>query len=146
MLSRRELLTAAGGGLVTLLLTPLVGACGSSTEPGTATATGATTPAAGCDGAGETSTVVAGHTHTLCVPASDLSQPPAAGATYSTSISGGHDHAVALTSAQLTTVLNGGSVSVTTSTVSGHAHEFSVRKAAVPAPVPTTPRPGYPGY
>ena len=145
MLNRREFLTSAGGSVVTLLLTPLVGACGSSsTDYGTTSSTGATTPAASCDGAGATSTAVEGHTHTLCVPAADLDHPPATGATYTTSISGSHDHAVAFSQAQLTTVLNGGSVTVTTSTVTGHAHDFSVRRAAVPTtPTAPTPRPGY---
>lgn len=58
MLNRRELLTNAAGGFVTLLLTPIVSACGSDMTYGASTTTNGTTPA--CDGAGETSTVSVG--------------------------------------------------------------------------------------
>ena len=148
MLNRREFMTSAGTGLVALLLTPLFNACGSDSGSGTSTSTGTTTPPpGGCDGAGETSTVNSGHTHTLCVPASDLTTPPAAGATYTTSINDGHDHAVTLSQDQLSTVASGGSVSVTTTTVSGHTHDFSVQKTVVTnAPIPTPPGMGYPFY
>ena len=147
MLNRREFLTSTGSGIVTLLLTPILAACGSDDSGGTSTSVVPTTPTpTGCDGAGETSTEVDGHTHTLCVPASDLTSPPAGGATYSTSIDAGHDHAVSLSQAQLTTVENGGSVNVTTTTVSGHTHGFSVRRTPVASsPIPS-PAMRYPMY
>lgn len=145
MLSRREFLITGGGGLVTLVLTPLLPACTSSSD-GTVSSTNPTLP--GCDGAGETSTVVLGHSHTLCVPASDLNAPPAAGATYTTSTADGHTHTVALTPPQLSAVAQGQSVRVTTAlggtSQSGlHSHDFAVEKAAVITPPITSPSPGY---
>ena len=137
MLNRREFLTTAAGGFVTLLLTPVISACGSGYSSGTTSTTSSTTP--GCDGAGETSTVSAGHTHALCVPASDLDSPPAAGATYATSVTDGHQHTVTLTQAWLMSVAQGQKVTVTTSSVTGHTHAFVVeRVATVPLP-PSNP-------
>lgn len=140
MLNRREFITTAAGGFATLLLTPIIGACGSdSTSPSTSTTTNPTEPS--CDGAGETSSVTLGHTHSLCVPLSDLDNPPAAGATYLTTTTDGHQHQVTLTQAQLMMVAQGQTVNVTTSTASapgftGHTHAFAVQKAAAPAPPP----------
>lgn len=145
MLNRREFLSSAAGGVVTLLLTPIVSACGSSDMTyGSSTTTNGTTPA--CDGAGETSTVSVGHTHTLCVPLADLDSPPAAGATYSSSVTDGHQHTVTLTQAWLMAVAQGQTVQVTTSAVAtgnlaGHTHVFAVAKAPVAAAIspPTSP-------
>ena len=129
MLNRREFLTTTAGGFVTLLLTPLVSACTSDTMTGTpTTTTNPTVP--GCDGAGETSTVAQGHTHTLCVPASDLSNPPASGATYSTSVTEGHQHTVTLIQAWLMAINQGHTVNITTSSVLGHTHDFAIEKVA----------------
>jgi len=139
MLNRREFLTTAAGGFVTLLLTPLVSACGSDSTSTTTTTTSSTTP--GCDGAGETSTVSAGHSHTLCVPLADLDNPPAAGATYSTSLTEGHQHTVTLIQAWLMAVAQGQTVKVTTSSVTGHTHDFAVQKVATPAAITPTPSP-----
>ena len=137
MLNRREFLTTAAGGFVTLVLTPIVSACGSdSTYGGASTTSNPTTPA--CDGAGETSTVTNGHTHTLCVPLSDLDNPPASGATYTTSVTEGHEHTVTLIQAWLMAIAQGQTVTVTSSAVSVggtpvHTHGFAVAKAAIPA-------------
>ena len=134
MLNRRELLTTAAGGVVTLLLTPILSACGSGSSSGTSSTTNSTTP--GCDGAGETSTVALGHTHALCVPASDLDSPPASGATYVTSITESHRHMVTLTQARLMAVASGATVTVTTSTMDGHTHDFTVQRVAASVPLP----------
>ena len=144
MLNRREFLTTAAGGFVTLVLTPLVSACGSGSMYDTVTSSNATTPA--CDGAGETSTISNGHTHTLCVPLSDLDNPPASGATYTTSVTEGHEHTVTLIQAWLMAIAQGQTVKVTSSTVSvgglpGHTHDFAVAKAATPAAITPTPSP-----
>ena len=136
MLNRREFLTTAAGGFVTLLLTPILSACGSDTSP-TSTTTNPTNPT--CDGAGETSSITLGHSHTLCVPLSDLDDPPAAGATYSTGVTEAHQHQVTLTRAQLMSVAQGQTVNVMTSTVESHTHEFAVQKAAGATPPPTSP-------
>jgi hypothetical protein len=134
MLNRREFLTTAAGGFVTLLLTPVISACGSESTSGTSSTTNSTTP--GCDGAGETSTVSQGHTHSLCVPASDLDSPSASGATYLTSITEGHQHMVTLTQAWLMAVAGGAKVTVTTSTMDGHTHDFNVQRVAPTVTLP----------
>jgi hypothetical protein len=74
-----------------------------------------------------TSTVTNNHTHTLCVPTTDLTTPPAAGATYTTSSDAGHNHTVALTQQQLQSINSGGSVTVTSS--QPYAHDFTIKKA-----------------
>ncbi len=112
MLSRRELLSQS---TVLLLLVPVV-ACGSS-SPG----------ASSCDGVFETSSVTNNHTHTLCVPTTDLTAPPAAGVTYTTSVSDSHSHTVVLSQAQLQTIETGGTVMVVTS--SPAPHNFTIAKA-----------------
>jgi hypothetical protein len=140
MLNRREFLTNAAGGFVTLLLTPIVAACGSDMTYGASTTTtNGTTPT--CDGAGDTSTVSNGHTHALCVPLADLDNPPASGATYGTSVTDGHRHTAALTQGQLMAVAVGQTITVTTSTVAtgnlaGHTHRFAVAKAPAGAITP----------
>lgn len=134
MLNRREFLATAAGGFVTLLLTPVISACGSDSSSGTSSTTSSTTP--GCDGALETSTASLGHTHSLCVPASDLDSPPAAGATYLTTSTEGHQHLVTLTQAWLMAVAGGAKVMVTSSRMDGHTHDFTVQRVAASVPLP----------
>jgi hypothetical protein len=133
MLNRREF-------LVTLLVTPLIPACGSSSELDATTDIAGTTPGPTCDGAGETSTVSQGHTHTLCVALAVLTSPPAEGATFLTSTVSGHLHRVTLTEGQLATIDQGGSVTVTSTSDAGHSHDFVVQTTVIqgaPAPAPT---------
>lgn len=137
MLTRREFL---GQATVALVLTPFVAACGSSdSSSGTTTSTNPTVP--GCDGVGDTSTVVEGHAHTLCVRAADLATPPAAGLQLTTGTTAGHAHAVTLTAAQLGAIASGQSVTVTTGVTNSHAHGFTLRMAQ-PAAQPSQPQPG----
>jgi hypothetical protein len=112
MLNRREFLSR---GTVALLLVPMA-ACGASSAM-------ASPGASGCAGFSATSSVALGHTHTVCVLETDLTNPPSAGVTYTTS---GPDptHTVTLTAAQLSAINGGQSVTVTTSTSAGHTHEF----------------------
>jgi hypothetical protein len=122
-LSRREMLSKSS---VLLLLVPVAGSalhCGSS---GSA-ADNPSTDNPSCQGVFETSTVTNDHTHTLCVPDTDLSAPASAGVTYTTSTNDGHNHTVALTQAQLQSIASGGSVTVTTS--SPASHDFTISKA-----------------
>ncbi len=119
-LNRRELLARAG---VILLLVPIGAACSSY---GTSSSGG---DAAGCDGIDSTSSVVASHTHTVCVPNTDLTNPPAAGDTYTTSNNGGHTHTVTLTQAQLQQLESGGTVTVTSSSAQSHTHDFAIHRA-----------------
>jgi hypothetical protein len=112
MQTRREFLT---GATATLLLVPLVhGACGSKGD-------------GACDGLQTTSTVAFGHTHTFCVPTADLTNPPASGATYTSS---GPDptHTVTLTQGQLQSIQSGQTVTVTSSVNGNHTHDFAIHK------------------
>jgi hypothetical protein len=126
MFSRREFLSRA---TVTLFLVPVAAACGSSSGSGAAAGDG--DGGGACVGLDPTSSVVDDHTHTVCVPATDLENPPSGGATYTTSppesagaVIAGALHTVALTSAQLSMVQTGQSLTVTTSTDGGHNHQF----------------------
>src|SRR5579862_4835571 len=104
MLTRRQLLTR---GTTVLLLVPVLG-CSSSP---------ASVDAGGCNGIDSTSTVDAEHTHTVCVPTTDLTNPPSAGATYTTSNNGNHTHTVTLTQANLAAINSGQTITVTSSNV-----------------------------
>jgi hypothetical protein len=117
-LTRRELLSQS----TVLLLVPLAGVSGACSS-----GSGGSSSNSSCDGVFETSTVTNNHTHTLCVPSTDLSSPPSSGMTYTTSFDDGHSHTVTLTQAQLTTISDGGSVTVTTS--SPAPHDFTISKA-----------------
>ena len=88
--TRREFLTAT---TATLIFVPIASAgCGSTSSPQEG--------AASCEGVQTTSSVALSHTHTVCVASSDLTNPSAGGATYTTS---GPDptHTVTLTKANL---------------------------------------------
>jgi hypothetical protein len=65
---------------------------------------------------------------TVCVPATDLANPPPTGAMYTTS---GPDptHTITLTAAQLTAINMRQSVTVTSSTNGAHSHDFVLLKA-----------------
>ena len=111
------------GSLTTLVLLPLAG-CGSDDSSPTGAGDGPNS----CAGVSSTGSNSSGHVHTVCVPNSDLANPPANGATYVTSTDSGHTHSVTLNQAQLQTVANNGSVTVTSSST-GHTHDFMIRKA-----------------
>jgi hypothetical protein len=65
-----------------------------------------------------------GHTHTLTVAASVLQATTPQ--MFTTSSSGAHTHTVTLSPTQLTTVRNGGSVTVTSSSDNGHSHAYEI--------------------
>ncbi len=115
MPSRREFVF---GATVALVLVP-VAACSSNSSDGST---------ADCSGLSSTSSVAEGHTHTVCVPETDLTSPPSGGATYTTS---GPEptHTISPTAAQLTAINGGQSVTLTTSTNGGHDHQFVLSKA-----------------
>lgn len=140
MVTRREFLTQL---TVVLTLTPI--ACSSSSSDGGATtSTNPTLP--GCDGVGQTSTTVQGHTHAVCVDMASIDAAPIAGVAFTTTITLGHDHQITLTQAQLQTLARGATVDVTTSTVDGHAHGFRLAMEAprqVQQPTPSPPTGGY---
>jgi hypothetical protein len=135
MLTRRELLVR---GTTLLMLVPVVPAvlqaCSSSSnsDPGTS-----------CAGTDPLSTVNEGHTHSVCVPTSDMASPPAAGATYTSSNDGNHTHTITLTAAQLSSIEAGQSVTVTSSsdvdpiTQVAHTHDWTITKMTTTTPPPS---------
>lgn len=77
-----------------------------------------------CSSGAHDTSISANHGHALSVPAADLE----AGADQSYSIQGSaaHDHTITITAAQLTTLLAGDPVTVTSSSALGHTHEVTV--------------------
>jgi len=73
-----------------------------------------------------TSSVTNSHAHTVSVPVADLGA--ATDHDYNTSTYVGHFHMVTLTAAQLAAINGGGTVTVSSSTVEGHDHDFTIRK------------------
>jgi hypothetical protein len=127
-MTRRELLSKS---TVLLLLVP-VAACGSSSSGTPDSDAGVILPdedAATCDGVFSIGTVDDNHTHSLCVPTTDLKTPPAGGSTYTTSNTDGHTHPVTLTAAQLASIESGTTVTVTTGGTSPYPHTFTILKA-----------------
>lgn len=66
------------------------------------------------------------HTHTICVPASDLANPPDAGVTYATSSSLSHTHQVLLAQVDLIALAGGGTAKATSTTADQHDHDFVI--------------------
>jgi hypothetical protein len=64
----------------------------------------------------------------VTVLATDLTTPPSAGVTYTTTLMNGHEHMVSLSAAQLTSIEAGQEVTVTSSST-GHTHAFMIMKA-----------------
>jgi hypothetical protein len=143
MQSRREFLTQA---TVTLLLIPLAsGACTNDYGTGNAGSGPGVANGSGCDGVPSTSSVVGGHSHTLCVAGLDLSNPRS-GVTLTTSTVNNHTHVVALSQAQLSAIAAGNEVTVETTSKNGHAHTFMIVKLARPSPSPTPAQPPGPHF
>jgi hypothetical protein len=145
MYNRRQFLVtvvkAATGATVTLLLTPVVGACGSSSStttpapaPVPATTSNPTTPA--CAGDAATTTSVLGHDHTVCVATTDLDNPPAEGMTYTTGPATGpgatdtHTHEITLSQVQLMAIAANQFVTVTTTVTESHTHDVTIPQPA----------------
>ncbi len=81
-----------------------------------------------------TSTVSLNHTHQIRVKGSDVDTPPVADktidtTTYGTAGYGGHSHTVTLTPQDYQTIQGGGQVTVTTSVVESHTHDFTISKS-----------------
>ncbi len=77
------------------------------------------------------STITNYHSHTVTLNKTDVESPPMAGVAGDTSSSSGHTHSYALTQAELTTLMGGGSVTITTgdSSVTGlHNHDITFSK------------------
>jgi uncharacterized membrane protein YgcG len=122
-MERREFLVKSARSGWVLLMLPVgwtVASCGSdnnASPPPTANASGAALQFM--------SDVVGGHSHDFSITLADLTTPPAAGLTDSTTVSLGHVHAVTLTQAELSQIQSGATVTKETSLVQGHLHTFA---------------------
>ena len=94
-----------------------------------------------CDGNFLASSVDDMHNHNVCIATADLTNPPAAGVTYTSSNDGAHTHEITLTAAQLSSIQAGSEVTVvSTSDVdpldgADHTHTWKIsKKAATPKP------------
>jgi hypothetical protein len=76
-----------------------------------------------------TSSCDSDHTHTFTLAVAQIDMPPPNGLSGETSSDEGHTHAVALTTADLTQIQGGGTVTRVTSSASGHTHSFAFKKA-----------------
>lgn len=79
-----------------------------------------------CDGPFAETDVEQGHAHTVCVSASSLVNRARIAQLYTTSRNEGHEHQITLSVEQLDLLANGGTVTVTTTTVRGHAHSVTL--------------------
>lgn len=75
-----------------------------------------------------TSTNVGNHTHDIVILRSAIQNPPAGQVIYTTTSAGSpaHTHTVTLTQQNLTDIHNAAPVTVTSSTVNGHTHDFLI--------------------
>ncbi|HEX4454801.1 MAG TPA: hypothetical protein VH143_28270 [Kofleriaceae bacterium] len=132
MLTRRQLLTR---GTTMLLLIPFIDACSSNNSSSAVDAGSGADAASACSGVDSTSTLVASHTHSICVPSTDLTAPPTAGVTYTSTNVGGHTHTIPLTQADLQMIESGTAVGPITSSsavdsINGeaHTHQWTIMK------------------
>lgn len=71
-----------------------------------------------------TSTVVGGHSHDFTLPGTVIENPPSSGYSNSSTTNSGHAHTVTLTQQQIQSIAGGTAVTVTSSSTSGHTHQF----------------------
>jgi hypothetical protein len=130
--TRRQFISQA---TTTLLLIPLAGLalanvnCGgggtSSPSP-----SGGTPPVVG-DITTESSVAsdpTGPHQHSVTVLSADLTTPPTAGVTFTSTTTNNHAHTIMLTAEQLKSLDSGQEVTVTSSST-GHTHDFMIKKA-----------------
>ena len=120
-MDRRKFLIGLGIALVAGPAALSLKGCGKSNNDNT--------PAAPANSFSVTSSLVAGHTHNVAILLADLAAPPAGGVTY-TSDGATHVHQITLTQQQLADINSGGSDSVTSTDVSNHTHEWTIKKPA----------------
>jgi hypothetical protein len=146
MLTRRQLLSR---GTTLLMMVPVIPAvlqaCSSSSS------SGGGAPEQSCPSGSFTtnSSFDDDHSHLLCIPTSDITNPPANGATYTALENGSHVHTVVLSAAQLAAIGAGGSAMVTSSSdldpISGvvHPHTFNISKPSASTPPPPSAPSGW---
>jgi hypothetical protein len=137
-ISRRELLRGTSSATIMFVLTPITALIGAATSscgdssPSSSSGMAAVdvtlpnTPA--CSGVESTSGSTDQHVHVLCVPIGDLDNPPADGASYTTTLTSDHSHEVQLTRDQLATLAASQAVTVTTSVTQDHTHRFRLER------------------
>jgi hypothetical protein len=77
-----------------------------------------------------TSSNVQSHVHTFMLDDMSVAAPPSAGVSGATSAEQSHSHLVSISSDQLQQIATGQSITVTTSSVSGHTHVFTFVKVS----------------
>jgi hypothetical protein len=113
-MNRRQVLVRLGGVLLAIPASHILMACGSSDN--------------GTQGLQFTSSNELGHTHTVTLQLTDLTNPPAAGVTKDTSVDMAHMHQVSLTEAELESIELGNSVTKITTNNDNHTHTFTFHK------------------
>jgi hypothetical protein len=75
-----------------------------------------------------TTSIEAGHQHTLTFPKSTLDTPPPGELAFKTSTDAGHDHTVRLTPDEVRTLRDGGALTKTTTINDGHSHTLPMQR------------------
>ncbi len=124
MIARRELLMRFGRLVVIFPALAMAARCG-----GGGSGDGGGDPANGFTIASSTAL---GHSHDLFVPFEVVEQPAASARSLTSSAAstytlGGHTHTVVLSVDDLTRIMHGETVTVTSSSTSGHMHAFAIR-------------------
>jgi len=114
-MDRREVIMKLGGLLLALPAARVLSACGGDSGGGTQALT-------------FISSTDFGHSHTTVIQLTDLTAPPGAGVTKTTSSDLAHTHQVSLTSDELTSIENGATVTKTTTNDDGHTHTFAFHR------------------
>jgi hypothetical protein len=115
---KRAFAAAAGAAFLALLVFGVTGCSDSTTPPNGTSQT-------------FTSTTSNAHSHTVVIQRAEVATPPVIGITKTTSSVSAHTHTFDMTEAQLTTVLGGTGVTVTTGnsdTGGAHTHNFTITK------------------
>jgi hypothetical protein len=116
-MNRREFIIRVGTALIAVPVALSLESCGNDNGD---------TPAP--PGFDVNSTVDLAHSHSVRILTSDLTNPPASGVVYTSSVSDGHTHTIALTQQQLTDINNGVSVPVVSSVTNAHTHGWTIQK------------------
>ena len=120
-ISRKQFCAALAGATVTLWLQ---GCGGGGGDSGGGPAPGSTTCGAGVGN------ITANHGHTLTILRVDLDSATAKTYDLSAANTDGHIHSVTFSPAQLASMKAGGSVTVTSTTATGHTHSVTASVAA----------------
>lgn len=120
-ISRKRFCASLAGATVTLWLQ---GCGGGGGDSGGGPPTGSTTCGAGVGN------VTGNHGHTLTILRVDLDSATAKTYSLSAASTDGHIHSVTFSPAQLASMKAGGSVTVTSTTNTGHAHDVTASVAA----------------